>query len=116
MSLGISGRAPGAPGQWKRGRTRFRELRKRQVSQDLAAQTAGSPHRPWRIAPSPALAIALPNAYFAEARACPHGRRVSSLIGRTAGCGPARRVGWQGRRGDPSPYADFSQRLEREPG
>ncbi len=52
--------------QWKRGRTRFRELRKRNVSQDLAAQTAGSPHGPWRIANSPALAIALPNAYFAK--------------------------------------------------
>jgi RNA-directed DNA polymerase len=52
--------------QWKRGRTRFRELRKRNVSKDLAAQTASSPHGPWRIANSPALAIALPNAYFAK--------------------------------------------------
>ena len=52
--------------QWKRGRTRFRELRKRGVSKDLAAQTAGSPHGPWRIANSPALNLALSNAYFAE--------------------------------------------------
>jgi RNA-directed DNA polymerase len=51
--------------QWKRGRTRFRELRKRGISKDLAAQTAGSPHGPWRIANSPALNIALSNAYFA---------------------------------------------------
>ncbi len=51
---------------WKRGRTRFRELRKRGVGKDLAAQTAGSPHGPWRIANSPALALALPNAYFAQ--------------------------------------------------
>ena len=29
-----------------------------------AAQTAGSSHGPWRIANSPALAIALPKAYF----------------------------------------------------
>ena len=50
--------------QWKRGRTRFRELRKRGVRKELAAQTAGSPHGPWRIANSPALTIALPNAYF----------------------------------------------------
>src|SRR5436189_2290420 len=35
---------------WKQGRTRFRELRKRTVSKDLAAQTAGSPHGPLRIA------------------------------------------------------------------
>src|ERR1700756_3057651 len=33
--------------QWKRGRTRFRELRKRGVGKDLAASTAGSPHGPW---------------------------------------------------------------------
>ena len=52
--------------QWKRGQTRFRELRKRGVSKDLAATTAGSPHGPWRLAHSPALALALPNAYFAE--------------------------------------------------
>jgi RNA-directed DNA polymerase len=50
--------------QWKRGRTRYRELRKRGVSRDLAARTAGSPHGPWRIAKSPALSIALPNAFF----------------------------------------------------
>src|SRR5271157_3576195 len=52
--------------QWKRGRTRFRELRKRGVSKDLAAQTAGSPHGPWRLANSPALGLALPNAYFTQ--------------------------------------------------
>jgi RNA-directed DNA polymerase len=52
--------------QWKRGRKRFRELRKRGVGKDLAAQTAGSPHGPWRIANSPALSIALSIAYFAE--------------------------------------------------
>jgi RNA-directed DNA polymerase len=52
--------------QWKRGRTRFRELRKRGVGKDLAAQTAGSPHGPWRLANSPAPAIALPNAYFVQ--------------------------------------------------
>ena len=52
--------------QWKRGPTRFRELRQRGVGQDLAAQTAGSLHGPWRLANSPALNLALPNAYFAE--------------------------------------------------
>jgi len=50
--------------QWKRGRTRFKELRKRGVGKDLAAPTAGSAHGPWRIANSPALNLALPNAYF----------------------------------------------------
>jgi len=50
--------------QWKRGRVRFAELRKRGVGKDLAAQTAGSAHGPWRISNSPALSVALPNAYF----------------------------------------------------
>ena len=50
--------------QWKRGTVRFAELRKRGVGKDLAAKTAGSAHGPWRLANSPALAFALPNAYF----------------------------------------------------
>jgi RNA-directed DNA polymerase len=50
--------------QWKRGRTRFAELRRRGVGRDLAAQTAGSPHGPWRLACSPALNIALPTSFF----------------------------------------------------
>ena len=50
--------------QWKRGSVRFAELRKRGVGKDLAAKTAGSAHGPWRLANSPALSIALPNAYF----------------------------------------------------
>ena len=50
--------------QWKRGHTRFAELRRRGVGRDLAAQTAGSPHGPWRLANSPALAIALPNGFL----------------------------------------------------
>ena len=52
--------------QWKRGRTRFAELRRRGVGYDLAAQTAGSPHGPWRNSNSPALAIALTNAFLAN--------------------------------------------------
>jgi len=50
--------------QWKRGTVRFAELRKRGVRKELAAQTAGSAHGPWRLANSPALAFALPNVYF----------------------------------------------------
>ncbi len=50
--------------QWKRGSTRFAELRKRGIGLDLAAQTAGSPHGPWRLAGSPGLHLALRNAYF----------------------------------------------------
>ena len=52
--------------QWRRGRTRFAKLRRRGVGRDLAAQTAGSPHGPWRLSNSPALNIGLPNAFFAS--------------------------------------------------
>ena len=51
--------------QWKRGRTRYAELRNRDVNRDLAAQTCGSPKGPWRISKSPALSLALPNRYLA---------------------------------------------------
>ena len=50
--------------QWKRGSTRYGQLRQLGIGQDLAAQTAGSPHGPWRLANSPAVALALPLAYF----------------------------------------------------
>jgi RNA-directed DNA polymerase len=54
--------------QWKRGPARFAELRRRGVGRDLAAQTAGSPHGPWRLANSPALTTALPNRFFSSLR------------------------------------------------
>jgi hypothetical protein len=50
--------------QWKRGTVRFRELTQRGVKPWLAAKTAGTGHGPWRLADSPGLHIALPNAYF----------------------------------------------------
>jgi RNA-directed DNA polymerase len=50
--------------QWKHGRNRYAELRRRGVGRDLAAQTAGSPNGPWRLSNSPALAIALSNAFL----------------------------------------------------
>jgi RNA-directed DNA polymerase len=50
--------------QWRGGRRRFAEMRTRGVGVQLAAKTAGSAHGPWHLANSPALAIALPNAYF----------------------------------------------------
>jgi RNA-directed DNA polymerase len=52
--------------QWKYGPARFAELRRRGVGRNLAAQTAGSPHGPWRLANSPALTMALPIAVFSS--------------------------------------------------
>jgi RNA-directed DNA polymerase len=48
--------------QWRRGPTRFVELRRCGVDPALAAKTAGSPRGPWRISNSPALSKALSNA------------------------------------------------------
>jgi RNA-directed DNA polymerase len=50
--------------QWKRGPTRFAELRRCGVGRDLAAKTAGSPRGPWRLANSPALQHAMPIRLF----------------------------------------------------
>src|SRR5438105_3111254 len=52
--------------QWKHGQARFAELRRRGVGRDLAAKAAGSPCGPWRLANSPALAIALPTTFFSS--------------------------------------------------
>jgi RNA-directed DNA polymerase len=49
--------------QWKRGKVRFRNLRQRNIGTDLAAETAGSSHGPWRLANSPALSLAFPITY-----------------------------------------------------
>jgi RNA-directed DNA polymerase len=62
--------------QWKRGRRRYAELRRRGVSHDLAARTAGSAHGSWHLAKSLALSVALPTAFFASlglpsVHACP---------------------------------------------
>ena len=48
--------------QW--GRRRYRELRKRGVSRELAWNTTKTAHGPWRLSRSPALSIALPGHYF----------------------------------------------------
>ena len=51
---------------WKPwGRKRYRELRTRGVGRQLAWHTVTSAHGPWRLSQSPALAMALPQRYFA---------------------------------------------------
>ncbi len=50
--------------QWQSGRHRFRELRRRGVSQFPAAVAAGSPTGFWRMSSHPAVQQALRNRYF----------------------------------------------------
>jgi RNA-directed DNA polymerase len=50
---------------WKQwGRRRYRELRNRGVSRDLAWNATKSAHGPWRLSRSPALTYVLPGGYF----------------------------------------------------
>src|SRR6201984_2963469 len=44
--------------QWKRGKQRYAQLRHLGINEVFAAQTAGSPHGPWRLANSTALSYA----------------------------------------------------------
>jgi group II intron reverse transcriptase/maturase len=84
--------------QWKRYRTRRRELRALGIPERAAREWAGSRKGYWRIAGSPVLQRALPNAYWAELGlkgfSDPYRRFRDAL--RTAGCGPARPVVWEG--------------------
>ena len=50
--------------QWKNGRNRFTELRRRGVSKFHAAVAAGSPTGFWRMSGHPAVQQALRNRYF----------------------------------------------------
>lgn len=50
--------------QWKRGKTRYKELVKRGVTSRAAANVASSPKGPWRLSASPPLQHAIPNDYL----------------------------------------------------
>ncbi len=52
--------------QWRRGTTRFANLRQLGVPARTAATTAGSSDGPWRLADTPAMHMALPIRFFAS--------------------------------------------------
>jgi len=82
--------------QWKVGRRRFAELKRRGIGRTLAAQTASSSHGPWRIGRSPALSIAFPNAFF-DSHGLPRlAARTRAQPDRTAVYGPVCTVVWEG--------------------
>jgi RNA-directed DNA polymerase len=84
--------------EWKRPKTRRRNLRALGIPERSAREWAGSQKGYWRIAGSYVLSRALPNAYWADLGlagfAAPY-RRLRDAA-RTAGCGPARPVVWEG--------------------
>jgi RNA-directed DNA polymerase len=52
--------------QWKYARNRVAELLRHGIDRDLAGRTVFSPHGPWRLSNSPALNMAVRNAFFAS--------------------------------------------------
>ncbi|MGH2832129.1 MAG: group II intron maturase-specific domain-containing protein, partial [Solirubrobacteraceae bacterium] len=84
--------------EWKRYPTRRRNLRALGMPERAAREWAASQKGPWRIAGSYVLSRALPNAYWTgqglQGFTAPY-RRFRDAE-RTAGCGPARPVVWEG--------------------
>jgi RNA-directed DNA polymerase len=84
--------------EWKRYRTRRRNLRALGMSERAAREWAGSRKGYWRIAGSAILQRALPNAYWRELglRGFSDPYRRFRDATRTAWCGPACQVVWEG--------------------
>ena len=84
--------------EWKRFAARRRNLRALGIPEGKAREWAGSGKGPWRIAGSYVLQSALPNAYWTELglRGFTDSYRRFRDAERTAGCGPACPVVWEG--------------------
>jgi hypothetical protein len=80
--------------QWRRGPTIFRELRKLGADRDLAGRVAGNARRWWRNSRM-GLNRVLPIAYFDRLGVGSPAILLTSTS-RTARCGPACRVVWEG--------------------
>ncbi len=85
--------------QWKRYRTKRRNLAALNIPERRAAQWAASSKGPWRIAGSAPLQRAMPTAYWTDQglRGFNHHWQRLRPAWRTAVCGPARTVVWEGR-------------------
>jgi group II intron reverse transcriptase/maturase len=77
--------------QWKRVRTRYRELRALQLPANVVGFMANTRKGPWRIAASPPLQQGLNNAYWEAQGLVSLLKRYQAIRNtwRTAGCGPA---------------------------
>ncbi len=84
--------------EWKRYKARRRNLVALGIPDWQARQWAASRRGYWRVSGSPILTRALPNRYWVALGLVPIGDRVRRLwvLWRTAGCGPARPVVWEG--------------------
>ncbi len=84
--------------EWKTCGAKRRNLRSLGIPDDLARQWAASRKGYWRLAASPPLSWAMPISYWTDLGLLPIGVRVRRLREhwRTAGCGPACPVVWEG--------------------
>jgi hypothetical protein len=84
--------------EWKRFAARRRNLRALGIPDWQARQWAASRKGYWRLSGSPPLQRALPTRYWTDLGLVPLADRVLRLRERwrTAGCGPARPVVWEG--------------------
>jgi RNA-directed DNA polymerase len=84
--------------EWKRYAARRRNLRALGIPDWQARQWAASRKGYWRVSGSPVLQRALPNRYWADLGLVSISARVRRFwdLWRTAGCGPARPVVWEG--------------------
>ena len=84
--------------EWKRYAARRRNLRSLGIPDEQARQWAASRKGYWRLAGSAPLSRAMPISYWTDLGLVPIGVRVRRLREhwRTAGCGPARPVVWEG--------------------
>ena len=93
-----AGCARSAPKEWKRFAARRRNLRALGIPDWQARQWATSRKGCWRLSGSAPLQRALPNRYWVDLGLVSISDRVRRLREhwRTAGCGPARPVVWEG--------------------
>jgi hypothetical protein len=84
--------------EWKRPAARRRNLIARGIPERQAHRWACSRKGYWRVSGSPVLGRAWPNAYWTDLGLVPLGTRIARLRKhwRTAGCGPACPVVWEG--------------------
>ena len=84
--------------EWKQPHTRLRMLRRLGVPEARARQGAWSHKGRWRVAGSPVLSTALPNRYWDDLglQGFERSYRRVRARWRTAVCGPARTVVWEG--------------------
>jgi hypothetical protein len=101
--------------QWKRGPARFAELRRRGVGRDLAAKTAGSPHRPLAAQQQPRAHHCAPERLPNLARPRDPRGPAGALTHRTAVYGPVRTVVWEGEAVRPTPIPILFHERNRPP-